>query len=629
MNKTPRSLCTKQTLPPTLFAFAALAVLASGPLPAQEPTASVRLEPSEVEVGERFRVTIEVTGVRELEDVILPTGFEFGGNLFRAGVPFATGIERPETGEQGGSVTFSYSLTANRPGSFDVGPFELSADGRELRTEPATLVIKTPDPSEVSVRARLDPAEVKVGEWFELIVDVTHPHLRVEMPVPPDVSSFARGPGFIRRDGGHIFRFVALTPGTHEIGPVEIPVGEDIHRSEPVTLVVLDAHRDIEARVSLNTERAWVGGEFVLMVEVAGVSELGEPPVLPDMSAFAKPLRGGTSGGSADSDGYTAYRTYQYRATAPGEFEIGPAQVTIGGQTVLTNPIRLTIEAAPTEPVIPPEDLRIATTVEKLKVFVGEPVMVSYRVLSRGGTFRQGEWSAGDQDTLIIPLLDDFQALRLESSNRDWWKRISVDGRLYRAVSTHRVAFLPLRQGEVAIAPAEIVVQVNRRKPDSWDDYDRSGATRHGEWTPITLVSDAVLLEVEPLPALGRPESFRGHVGRLEATSWVDRTELQVGETLTLRIRISGHGHLQTMPAPEIPFPVELEVSGPEIDHTDLADAGDLQGSRLYVYQLVAQREGIYRIPALEVSWFDPESESYGTSATEPFDITVTAARRE
>ena len=629
MNKTPRSLWTKRTVLPRFFASAALAVIAAGPLPAQEPTAEVRLEPSEVEVGERFRLTIEVTGVRELENVILAMGFEFAANLRRAGVPFATGIERPETGEQGGSVTFSYSLTANRPGSFDVGPFELTVNGRELRTEPATLVVNAPDPSEVAVRARLDPAEVKLGEGFELIVDVTNPHLRVEIPVPPDVSRFARGRGFSRRDGRDVFRFVALTPGTHEIGPVEIPVGDDIHRSEPVTLVVLDAHRDIEARASLNTERAWVGGEFALMVEVAGVLEMDDPPVLPDMSAFAERVRGGSGGTTSGDDGPIAYRTYQYRATAPGEFDIGPVRVSAGGQTVMTDPIRFGIEAAPSEPVVPPEDLRVATTAEQRRVFVGEPVMVSYRVLSRGGPFRQGEWSAGDQDTLIMPLLNDFQVLRLESGNRDWWKRISVDGRLYRAVSTHSVAFLPLRPGEVAIAPAEIVVQVNRRKPHSWDDYDRSRAARHGEWTPITLVSDAVPLDVVRLPTEGRPESFRGHVGQLEAAAWVDRTELQVGETLTLRIRITGHGHLRAMPVPEIPFPVGLEVSGPEIDHTDLADAGDLQGSRLYVYQLVAQREGIYRIPALEVSWFDPESVSYGTSATEPFDITVTVAGRE
>ena len=629
MTKTTRSLWTKQTLLQPSFAFAAMAVLVAGPLLAQEPTARVHLEPAEVEIGERFRLTIEVTGVREMEDVVLPMGFQFAEGLRRAGVPFATGIARSEAGEQGGSVTFSYSLTANRPGSFEVGPFELTVNGRELRTEPVTLVVKPPDPTEVSLRARLDPAEVKVGEGFELIVDVTPPHFRAEIPVLPDVSGFARGSGYSWRDGVAIFRFVALTPGTHEIGPVGVPVGDDIQRSEPVALVVLDAHRDIEARASLNTEQAWVGGEFALMVEVAGVSELDEPPVLPDMSAFAERLRSGSSGASSGGDGYTAYRTYRYRATAPGEFDIGPARVTAGGQTVMTDPIRLRIEAAPSEPVIPPEDLRVATTAEKGRVYVGEPIMVSYRVLSRGGPFGQGEWWVGEQNTLILPLLDGFQMLRLESSNRDWWKRISVDGRLYRAVSIHRVAFFPLRSGEVTIVPTEIAVQVNRKKPRSWDDYERNRAARHGEWTPMTLVSDAVPLEVVPLPTLGRPESFRGHVGRLEAAAWVDRTELQVGQVLTLRVRISGYGHLRAMPDPEIPFPVGLEDSGPEIDHTDLPEQGDLRGTRLYVYQLVAQREGSYRIPALEVSWFDPQSESYGTSTTEPFDISVTAVGRE
>ena len=60
------------------------------------------------------------------------------------------------------------------------------------------------------------------------------------------------------------------------------------------------------------------------------------------------------------------------------------------------------------------------------------------------------------------------------------------------------------------------------------------------------------------------------------------------------------------------------------------ADAGasseGLDGMRTYIYRLVARAEGSYEIPAVEMSYFDAESESYGTSRGQPFVITVVPA---
>lgn len=45
--------------------------------------------------------------------------------------------------------------------------------------------------------------------------------------------------------------------------------------------------------------------------------------------------------------------------------------------------------------------------------------------------------------------------------------------------------------------------------------------------------------------------------------------------------------------------------------------------THFHSYRLVARQAGSYRIPAVEVSWFDPESQSYGTSVAEPFEVVV------
>ena len=146
----------------------------------------------------------------------------------------------------------------------------------------------------------------------------------------------------------------------------------------------------------------------------------------------------------------------------------------------------------------------------------------------------------------------------------------------------------------------------------------------------MTLTTDPISIEVVPLPDEGRPESFRGHVGRVEMVAWVDRTEGEVGDTVTLYIELSGDGHSSFLPEPEIALPAGFDVSDPQVSVSDpRGSGGEQRGTRVYTYRLVANREGTYQIPAVEVSWFDSESESYGTSRAGPFEFTALRAGRE
>ena len=67
-----------------LAAVAGTAVVAS-PLAAQEPAARAYLEPPEVEVGERFTLNIEVSGVTEVEAVGLPGSIPIPGGTGQRG----------------------------------------------------------------------------------------------------------------------------------------------------------------------------------------------------------------------------------------------------------------------------------------------------------------------------------------------------------------------------------------------------------------------------------------------------------------------------------------------------------------------------------------------------------------
>ena len=612
-----------------LSAMGAIALLATGPLSGQEPTARAYLEPAEVGVGDPFELVVEVTGAIEVGNLVDRT-LSFrrcrdpSARPPDRTLPFSTEIRSPSAGQAGGSVAFSCSSVAETAGSFVFGPFTVTADGRKLETEAVTLVVTVPDPNAVSVRARLDRGEVELGEEFELIVDVTPPDVEPGWPELPDIGDFATGNGLHRRDGSMVFRFTASAPGTHEIGPAVFEVGNRTLRTEPVRLVVVGDAPALEAHAYVNTAQTWVGSDFALVVEVFGASEMDADPVLPDMSGFAEPPRERSRGRTSGQGRPTADRKYQVRALTAGEFEIGPVQVKAGGRTVLTEPLRLVIsEAPPPAPVESPKDLRATAAAEQHRVYVTEPVIVTYRVLARDNRTGFEGWSVEKDDTLVLPPHDNFQHRRMRSRG-GLWERVSLDGRLYRVASEHRVLFSPVEAGETAIKSAELMVQVNQR--GRWGDWEMNRAEREGTWTRMTLTTDPIPIEVVPLPAEGRPASFRGHVGRLKMASWIDRTNMRVGDTVTLRVEVSGLSLLA--PDPEIAFPAVFGVSDLEIGSVDRGD-GDMRETRRYVLRLVAKQEGSHRLRGVEVSWFDPESGSYGTSSTEPFGVTVAGAARE
>ena len=603
----------------------AAATVATGQLSSQEPAVGAYLEPAEVEVGEVFRVIVEVSGVGKVEDVFIPPVFRFSSRPRDGLLPFSTEITNPKPGQPDGLVVFSYSFVATGAGSVEIGPILVTADGSTLETETLTLLVR--DPETVTVRAHIEPAEVRLLEGFTVHVEVNGVGSIREPPVLRDLSSFARRSGSSLGPTNVRLRYVALEPGTHEIGPVSVTVGNDVYESEPLTVVVSDEPRPAEVFAALNTEQAWVGGDFVLVVTVVGVRELDEVPVLPDMSSFARLVRDDDMWGSGfGGDGPRTEGQYRFRALKAGEFVIGPIRIETAGQSILTEPIPLIIGETPPESPVAPEDLRATAVADKRRVYVGEPVIVSYGFLSRGSPWLPaGEWSV-EYDGWTLPEKEGLQVRQLPRRHREE-ERVFLDGRWYQPYTMSRLAVLPGKPGETTIGPAELRVQVNRRSEgDLRRGHSAGAAARQGTWTPMTLTTDPISIEVVPVPVEGRPESFRGHVGELELVAWVDRTEGRVGDTVTLRIELSGDGPGSFLPEPEITFPAGFGVSEPQVSVSDHRGGG---GTRVYTYRLVVAREGVHRIPSFEVSWFDSESESYGTSRVGPYEFTALPAGRE
>lgn len=137
----------------------------------------------------------------------------------------------------------------------------------------------------------------------------------------------------------------------------------------------------------------------------------------------------------------------------------------------------------------------------------------------------------------------------------------------------------------------------------------------------LKITSVSTPLEVRPLPAQNRPNTFKGAIGDLTIDSHLDNSRVSVGDPIRLNLTVRGKGNFVAMPAP-VPFLGEDFRIGPPAFSFD-GEENKLQGSQNFEYILNPLRAGILEVPAITFSYFDPLKEEYISATTHSHKIRV------
>jgi hypothetical protein len=118
------------------------------------------------------------------------------------------------------------------------------------------------------------------------------------------------------------------------------------------------------------------------------------------------------------------------------------------------------------------------------------------------------------------------------------------------------------------------------------------------------------------------PDSFTGAVGSFEVSGNVSSEELSLGEAITFTLRVKGRGNFNQFGNPAFPE-TPAQVSSPVT--VDKLNAG-IEGVRTLYYTIIPHDKGVYTLPELSFSWFDPSSGSYRTYKSDAAQISVKSA---
>jgi hypothetical protein len=316
---------------------------------------------------------------------------------------------------------------------------------------------------------------------------------------------------------------------------------------------------------------------------------------------------------------------YVLKPAKKGAFIIGAATVKVAGQTLSTRPITIHVAPVPKnaittqpppgaqpQPMFSPapapdtlkgdEDLFVDARADKPKVYVGEQLTASWRLYTQSDILKYR--------SLTEPKHEDFwcEDLFVPSGHLGWDRQI-VKGREYAVALLLKKALFPLKSGTLTITPLEAEATTLQSA-----FYANASAAKK---------SQAITVEVLPLPAAGRPANFEPtNVGQLELQGAVDRTDVKAGEAVTWKLTVRGTGNLRNVKLPRLDKLDGFKTYDPTT-RENIEKGDQIRGEKTWTFLLMPTRGGKIDLPAVELAFFDPGAAQYRVARTAPVTILV------
>ncbi len=380
-------------------------------------------------------------------------------------------------------------------------------------------------------------------------------------------------------------------------------------------LLLLPPQNETEVSADLDRSTAEVGETVILTVRLRASSLRSpeiESPQLGGFEILATSDRSSFRFSTAAGAVREFSRQYTLRVEKAGRLTIPPLRVSIDGMVYETETLLLeavepsgfTQLPGRLEPK-PGVEVAVRLWVEPETAYVGQQVTMTvaafFDPLVRNRLQRQPEYRP--------PEVQGFWTADLPGPIRPT-RRLVGDREYF--VQVYRRALFPLSPGRVRIPAAAVIYEVRR-------GLIYAPETFHVESSPVTVT-------VLPTPERGRPPGFAGAVGQYEADVSFDRANVAAGEAVNLILEVSGSGNLRAFPRPILPEVAGLRAyEGAEEAETQTRGT-QLGGRKRFSWVLIPERAGQYIIPEIDLPYFDPVTDSYHTTRTEPMTLEVARA---
>lgn len=403
--------------------------------------------------------------------------------------------------------------------------------------------------------------------------------------------------------------------------------------------------QQVTVRAAVEKTDAYVGEPFMFQIQVQGSDRPEEPDIAGLTQDFdVQPLGGQTNNsqsvsivnGRVTSNVQRAY-IYSYRLTPKkaGLLTIPALAVTAEGQRFTTQPIQLN-GRTPQETA----EFKLRLALSSEKCYVGQPVVLAVT------------WYLGKDVrhfAFTVPVLQDARFVvedlgEPQNPGKEYYKvqagdmeciaekgQEALDNISYTTLSFKKV-LIPKQTGTIDIQPATVacegkVSEQRRGSRGFFDDFfgnDPFFGSR-GTFKNFVTPSNALRLEVAELPQQGRPANFSGLLGTFTITASATPTEVNVGDPITLTVRISGSPYLKAVELP--PLEAQPELAKQFKIPKEMAP-GKIEGNaKVFTQTIRAQDASVNAIPPITLNYFNSDTGTYQETRSRPIPLKVHESR--
>jgi len=315
-------------------------------------------------------------------------------------------------------------------------------------------------------------------------------------------------------------------------------------------------------------------------------------------------------------------------ARKKGAFEIAPAKIQSGGETLTTQPLEVKVVGSNQEAKDNNGDgkdksvverikdkLFIRTIVDKTKLYQGEQITATFKLYSRV--------NISNYSLDGMPQFNGFWTQDLNNPKKLRVKNERYQGQRYKTAMLRQVALFPQKSGTLTIDPIEMEMVVRVRKKSNNNRHPFFNNLGNYENKKVNITSKTIDIDVQPLPTQGRPASFKGAVGNFDMNVNLDNRQVKTNESINLDATISGQGNLKLIDPFKINLPGDFEIYDPKINQNINSSGNKIKGSKKFKYVLIPRSPGTFKLAPLKFSYFHPDKEKYITHRTKEFTFNV------
>ncbi len=309
---------------------------------------------------------------------------------------------------------------------------------------------------------------------------------------------------------------------------------------------------------------------------------------------------------------------YSLTSDQTGVVEIPSVTVTIDGKNYQTNRLAVTI----LKPGVT-DKMRFELTLSRQECYVGQPVIMNVK-WTLSAPLRNAN--------INIPAFNsgDFYIEDVSETKKAWAQseqtingvavllleqRETLNGINVSVISFTKV-LIPKHSGRIEISPAsvsaEIAVGRSRRRSIFGSEYD---------YKRFMVSSKPSMLTVLPLPEEGGPAGYYGLVGKYTISASATPTKVNVGDPITLTIKIGGNKYLKPVQWPaleDIPelaanFKIPSQKASPVIEG----------GWKVFTQTIRANNDKVKAIPSIPLAFFDSDNGRYTVVKTKPIQLEI------